>query len=196
MASSDFSDPEFLNRLKARDSSALENLVNEYLPQLIRACRGMGFTMEECEDLAQSVFLALIEGLSRFEGRSHIRTFIFGIFYHKVSEHIRFKRHQPDPEDIDSVVKSRFAGSGCWARPPADLERQVLSQEIGSVIRDCLDKVPPAQRSAFVLREVEGMGTADICNILQISATHLGVLLFRARNRLRECVERRGLARG
>lgn len=193
MSSSKFSDAEFLKRLKARDSSALEDVVNAYLPHILHAARGMGFSREESEDLAQSVFLALVESLERFQGRSHIRTFIFGIFYNKVSEHIRFKRHEREQDDIDTVVESRFNSSGSWHQPPADFEREFLSGEIGAIIGDCLDKIPQAQRAAFVLREVEGMNTADICKVLNVSVTNLGVILFRARNRLRECVERRGL---
>ena len=57
----------------------------------------------------------------------------------------------------------------------------------------CLDEVPDRQRLAFVLREVEGFETEEICNILQVSANNLGVLLFRARNRLRECLESKGM---
>lgn len=196
MRTADFSDPEFLRRLRTRDTSALEDLVNVYLPHLIRTSQGMGFTREECEDLAQSAFLSLIESVHRFEARSRIRTFIFGIFYHNVSEYLRSKQHDPEHDDIDTVVASRFDRAGKWIRPPADLERRFHSQEIGSIIDECLNSLPLAHRSAFVLREVEGLSTAEIRKILNVTATNLGVMLFRARNRLRECVERNGLRRG
>lgn len=195
MASEKFSESEFLKRLKARDRPAVEELVNAYLPQVLRAARGMGFLPDESEDLAQSVFLALLENLERFQGRSHIRTFLFGIFYNKVSEHLRFKQRTRQEEDIDSIIESRFDVRGAWRQPPADLERELLSQEIGSVIRDCLEEIPQAQRVAFTLREVEEMATAEICKVMDISATNLGVMLYRARNRLRECVERKGFRR-
>lgn len=196
MASANFSDAGFLERLKAQDPLAIEDIVKAYLPQLLRASLGMGFSPEESEDLAQSVFLALIESLERFEGQSHIRTFIFGIFYHKVSEHIRFKRREREQDDIATVMESRFDSLGSWCQPPADLEREFFSNEIGSIIWDCLDKISQAQRAAFVLREVERMSTADICKVLNVSVTNLGVIFFRARNRLRECVERKGLKKG
>jgi RNA polymerase sigma-70 factor (ECF subfamily) len=86
MREANFSDPEFLERLRRRDEAAWETMVEVYLPQLLRTGRGMGFSSDENRDLAQSVFVALMEGIARFEGRSHIRTFLFGIFYNKVSE--------------------------------------------------------------------------------------------------------------
>ncbi|MGH9358773.1 MAG: RNA polymerase sigma factor [Terriglobia bacterium] len=196
MTSENFSKPGFLERLRARDRSAVEELVNTYLPQILRAARGMGFPPEESEDLAQSVFLALIESLENFQGWSHIRTFIFGIFYNKVSEHLRFKQRTRQEEDIDTLMESRFNARGAWRQPPADLERELLSQEIGAIIRDCLEQIPQAQRLAFILREVEEMTSSEICKVMNISPTNLGVLMFRARNRLRECVERKGLRRG
>ncbi len=195
MPSSDFSDPEFLARLKRRDPPALEELVETYLPQLLRAGRGMGFSREESEDIAQSVFAAMIEALDRFSGRSHIRTYLFGIFYNKVSEHLRESQKAQQSDPIEEVMESKFDTRGNWRQPPADVERQLYSQEAGKIIQECLEGIPRAQRIAFYLREVEEMRTPEICKKLGITSTNLGVLLFRARNRLRECVEKKGLKR-
>lgn len=193
MPSGEFSDPEFLDRLKKRDRLAVTKLVEAYLPQLLRAGRGMGFSREETEDLVQSAFVAMIESLHRFEGRSHIRTFLFGIFYHKVSEHLREKQHAQEIDPIDDVMESKFDHQGRWRQPPADLEKQLLAKEIRKVIRDCLEAIPQAQRVAFYMREIEEMKTPEICKKMGISATNFGVLLFRARNRLRECIRKKGL---
>ncbi len=195
MPSSDFSDPEFLARLKRRDPLALEELVETYLPQLLRAGRGMGFSREESEDIAQSVFAAMIEALGRFRGRSHIRTFLFGIFYNKVSEHLRESQKAQQSDPIEEVMESKFDTHGNWRQPPSDVERQLYCQEAGKIIQECLEGIPRAQRIAFYLREVEEMKTPEICKKLGVTSTNLGVLLFRARNRLRECVEKKGLKR-
>lgn len=195
MPSSDFSDPEFLARLKRREPPALEELVETYLPQLLRAGRGMGFPREESEDIVQSVFAAMIEALDRFSGRSHIRTYLFGIFYNKVSEHLRESQKAQQSDPIEEIMESKFDTHGNWRQPPADVERQLYSQEAGKIIQECLEGIPRAQRIAFYLREVEEMKTPEICKKLGVTSTNLGVLLFRARNRLRECVEKKGLKR-
>jgi RNA polymerase sigma-70 factor (ECF subfamily) len=64
------------------------------------------------------------------------------------------------------------------------------------MVQDCLETVPRAQRIAFYLREVEEMQTKEICKKMAVSGTNLGVMLFRARNRLRECLEKKGLKKG
>lgn len=192
MAISNFSEPGFFECLKTRDPAALAELADAYLPQLLRAGRGMGFSREENEDLAQSVFLAFLEGLDRFEGRSHIRTFLFGIFYHKVSEHFREKQREKKKDPIDEVMESKFDAQGNWSYS-FDIERQIFSQEAKQIIQECLETIPRAQRIAFYLREVEQMETPEICKKMGISVTNLGVLLFRARNRLCECVEKKGV---
>jgi len=63
-------------------------------------------------------------------------------------------------DPIDEVFESRFDSSGKWSRPPADLERLMLSIEIGELIRGCMGGLPIKQREAFVLREVEGLMAA------------------------------------
>ncbi len=57
----------------------------------------------------------------------------------------------------------------------------------------CLDAAPLRQTLAFILREVEELSTEDICNVLGITRTNLGVMLHRIRNRVRECLESKGV---
>lgn len=170
--------------------------MDAYLPQLLRAGRGMGFAPDVAQDLAQSVFVALMESIDRFEGRSHIRTFLFGIFYNKVSEHLRQKQKLDGNDPIDEVMESKFDLKGKWRQPPADIELDIFGREVGGMIQECLQNVPRAQRIVFYLREVEEMTTEEICKRMKISGTNLGVMLFRARNRLRECLEKKGLKKG
>lgn len=195
MPQNNFTDPIFLDLLKRRDRAALEQFVEAYLPELLRAGRGMGLSVEDNEDLVQSTFIAMIEGVSRFEGRSHIRTFLYGIFYNKVKEHLREKWRAEDHDPIDEVMESRFDLKGRWRQPPVDMERQMFGQEARKMIQECLESIPPGQRAAFYFREVEEMQTNEICKKMGLTTTNLGVLLFRARNRLRECLEKRGLGR-
>ena len=92
-------------------------------------------------------------------------------------------------EEIDEVMQARFTPVGKW-HPPCE---QVYQGEVRRFLDDCLDKVPHQQRMAFVLREVQGLKSEEIRKILEVSSTHLPVLIYRARNRLRECLESKGL---
>lgn len=190
---STFSDPAFLSRLRAKDPLALEGVVHAYLPQILRAARGAGLDPHRAEDVTQSVFLTFVETIERFEGRSHVRTWLFGILYRKLSETWRKVAKDRALDDIDGVVEARFAADGTWFTPPRETDRETLDGEIRAHLSACLDTVPERQRMAFLLREVQGLTTSEICKVLGVTDTNLGVLLFRARNRLRECLEERSL---
>ena len=155
----------------------------------------MGFSQEEAEDLAQDVFATFLETLDRFEGRSQVRTWLFGILHNKVRERRRhlYREQQNDP--IDEVFESRFDSAGKWISPPMDPDRMIVSAEIAEALNGCLEDLPSSQREVFVLREMEDLDTPEICKILGISVTNLSVLVYRARNRLRECMENRGWRR-
>ena len=182
---------ELLARLHRRDPEALATVVQDHAKALYRAARGLGFR-DEAEDMVQDIFSTFLETLDRFEGRSQVRTWLFGILHHKVMEGRRdhYRDQQNDP--IDEVFESRFDTHGNWMRPPQDLDQLLASQQIGEAINHCLGTLPTTQREVFVLREVEECETGEICKILGISVTNLSVLIHRARLRLRECLEARG----
>jgi len=152
----------------------------------------LGFAEQDAEDLVQDVFTTFLEKLEIFEGRSQLRTWLFGILHRKALERRRASIKDDRMDLIDEVFESRFDGNGKWTRPPADLERLLLSKEIGEIIRGCMNGLPVNQREAFVLREIEGLDTGEICKILDVSVTNFGVLMHRARARLRECLETKG----
>ena len=192
MTLSTYISPGFLDRLRRRDPAALAEVVNDQARTLFRAAVARGFPKQEAEDLVQDVFVTFIERLDSFEGRSQLRTWLFGILHRKAQERRRASSINDQMEDIDAVFESRFDGNGNWASPPADLERLFLSKELGALIRGCMEGLQPNQREAFVLREVEGFETEEICKILGVTVTHFGVLIHRARTRLRECLELKG----
>jgi RNA polymerase sigma-70 factor (ECF subfamily) len=180
-------------RIRAREPAALEAVVHQYLPQIVRAARGTGLTMEEAEDVAHATFVTFLEKADSFEGRSHVRTWLFGILLHKIMEVRRMIERERQTDDIDVVMESRFDSKGSWSRPPS-AEAEVYGREIRERTAECLESAPPKQRLAFVLREVEGLETNEICKILEVTITNLGVMLYRVRNRLRECLESKGMA--
>ncbi len=182
-----------LNRLKARDPGALVEAVRAHARALFRAAKGLGFSDADAEDLVQDVFSTFIQRLDSFEGRSQLRTWLFGILHRKTMERRRVAAIEARCDPIDDVFESRFDMRGHWVRPPADVERLLLSKELGALILGCMDGLPANQRGAFVLREIEGLETAEICKILAVSITNFGVLIHRARARLRECLELKGL---
>jgi RNA polymerase sigma-70 factor (ECF subfamily) len=180
---------ELVEAIRAGDPAALKAVVELYLRQILRAARGAGLSPHDAEEVTQETFTTFLEVAPRFEGRSHVRTFLFGILYKKISEARRgfTKQRQHDP--IDEVMESRFYDDGRWSRPPAAADALVRREEVRRALAECLEASPPAQRMAFHLREVEGLDRREICKILDVSSSNLDVMMFRLRNRTRECLE-------
>jgi len=182
----------FAARIRERDEGAIKEVVHAYLPQILRAALGAGLDKPLAEDVTQSTFATFIETAHRFEGRSHVRTWLFGILYNKISETRRRLKRDRETDDIDEVFEQRFSKNGFWTKPPPPVDAGVFEKEVRQGIDDCLEEVPEKQKMAFVLREIEDVDSEQICNILEVTRTNLGVLLHRVRNRLRECLESKG----
>ena len=164
-------------------------MVNEHLPRLLAGALSVGLSRSDAEEVVQETFVAFLSALDRFEGRSSLRTYLFGILYHKASALRAKARREEGSDDIEAVVSARFDPAGMWTRPPGGPEALALDGEIRRWVEKCSEGLPDAQKAAFFLKEVDGETPEAICNVLGVSATNLRVMLHRARLKLRECLE-------
>ena len=192
---SDLPSRTFPEQIRQRNSEALSEAVRSHSRPLWKAARALGFSEHDAEDLVHDVFITFLEKIDSFEGRSQLRTWLFGILYRKALERRRALVREEATDPIDAVFEARFDARGMWVRPPADLDRLMLSKELGEIIHGCMEGLTVNQRAAFVLKEIEDLDAAGICKILEVSATNYGVLMHRARARLRECLEAKGWKR-
>jgi len=150
------------------------------------------------EDVVQETLLAALSG-STFSGKSSLKTWLTGILKHKIIDAIRRKQREPllastfddecDIEDLDGLFKAPF---GAWDSPPAewgDPERALNRSQFFDIMDFCLEKLPPNTARVFMMREVMGLESDEICKELAITANNLWVILYRARMSLRECLE-------
>lgn len=185
----EFKNPEFIDKLVAQDHFAIEKVVRTYTEHLFKGSLGLGFSEEEAGELVQNVWGTFFDVLPKFKAKSHIRTFLFGILYNKAKELKREKVKFNQHEQIDQVVEDRFDENGAWKNHITDPERFMVASQTLEMIETCLDSLPLTQKMAFCLREIDDHETKEICKILDVTSTNLGVLLYRAKNRLRECIE-------
>lgn len=194
-----------LVRLRRGEEGAFDEVVTKHHGALIRMAMGYVGDREVAEEVVQDTWMAVIQGLSRFEGRSSLRTWIFGIMIHKAKDRgVREKRHTTFSsfESVDDgdepVDPSRFYQSGewvgHWAVSPQPWDEQtpeklLASQQAVSAMQRAIDALPPTLKDALILRDVEGIEAKEACNILKITETNLYVRLHRARERVRQAVE-------
>lgn len=152
----------------------------------------MGLPAQDAEDAVQDVFLTFLATLDRFEGRSAVGTWLFGILRHKVQERRRGVARERPLEPIEDVLESRFDADGRWIAPPRSPHQLVEARDAGAAVRQCLDGLSPLQREVFHLRQVEDLPAADVGEMVGESGNNVGVLLHRARLRLRDCLDRKG----
>jgi RNA polymerase sigma-70 factor (ECF subfamily) len=148
------------------------------------------------EDLVQETFLAGLGARKNFKGRSSTRTWLIAILKHKIVDYIRKKTREQATDKLESMtdgIDVNFTDRGDWklrpnkwAKNPMKLYEQ---KEFMDVLYNCLAELPDRQAKAFMLREINGLSTEEICKELNISATNSWVILYRARMLLRGCLE-------
>ena len=157
------------------------------------------------EDVVQETLLAALSG-GTFSGKSSLKTWLTGILKHKIIDAIRRKQREPllastfddecDIEDLDGLFKAPY---GAWDSPPADWgdpEQALNRRQFFDIMDFCLDKLPPNTARVFMMREVMGLESDEICKELAITANNLWVILYRARMSLRECLEQNWFKEG
>jgi len=156
---------------------------------------------ELAEEIVQETFLAALKARQNFAGQSTERTWLVGILKHKIVDHYRraSREHYVADFEMEPSEEEHFRQSGEWinhwtlAGAPKDWSEdpgQVVEQkDFWEVFNRCLAQLPPRLASAFSLREIDGLSSEEVCQILNVSANNLWVMLHRARAALRRSLE-------
>lgn len=191
-------------RLRAGDEKAFRDLVSKYYDSLLRLAMSFVSARAAAEEVVQETWLGVIHGLSSFEGRSSLKTWIFRILANQArtrgkreARSIPFsalKDPQSESEYEPTVDPRRFNTRGMWADPPrrwtdAPPEELLARRQTMELIQRAIADLPDNQRSVIILHDVEDVAPDEICNILEITETNQRVLLHRARSRIRRALE-------
>lgn len=153
------------------------------------------------EDAVQEAFAAALDGARDFAGRSALKTWIFGILRHKIidlirhqSRHTNISAYCDEDTALDEAFEALFKENEHWAphtRPRAwgDPEASLQQRQFWDVFEVCLHHLPENTARVFMMREFLEFGTDEVCTTLNISASNCHVILHRARNGLRRCLE-------
>ncbi len=194
---------ELVQALRNGDEAAFSSLIERYHTRLLRLARGFVPSQAVAEEVVQETWLAVLEGIAGFEGRSSLKTWFFHILTNRAKTRgQREKRYVPfsekatqsDTEGNPPREPERFRTSGHlaghWAITPTTWheytpERLLLSKEALAQLEEAIQTLPANQRQVMVLRDIEGIDSEEICKYLNITPTNQRVLLHRARSKVR-----------
>lgn len=149
------------------------------------------------EDAVQDALMAVLEKPDGFRGQSSLRTYVTGILKFKIIDTLRLasRERQVDTagdQSEDDAIDALFVADGHTRDMPrqwGDPDRTLEQKDFFRVLEVCLDKLPAQAARVFMMREWLELETDEICKELAISVSNLWVILYRARLRLRECLD-------
>ena len=157
------------------------------------------------EDLVQETFLAALQGASFQGGLDAERRWMIGIIKHKIVDYFRKTAREffrDSNQANDSAAEEDFLPDGHWnpavAVPrgwPDNPDGLLERKQFWNVFAGCLGKLPPRVAQVFTLREIDEIATEEICRLLRLTPSNLGVILHRARKQLRSCLSIRYFGR-
>ncbi|WP_417617053.1 sigma-70 family RNA polymerase sigma factor [Oceanisphaera sp.] len=181
------------------DNTGAPLLSEELRRQMLRFATLQLKDAQLAEDAVQEALLGAFKYADSFNGRAAYKNWVFAILKHKIVDVIRKNQRlvtltslgADDSNDLEEQLFNRF---GMWhkAERPVEWSAPESSQEddeFWTLFELCLDKLPPNQGRTFMMREFIGLESREICLELDLTVSNLNVLLYRARLRLRECLE-------
>ena len=189
-------DAELLQKLVEGDERAFVEIVTRYHETLVRVARYYVFSDATAEDVAQETWIAVLRGVDRFEGRSSFKTWLLRILVNRART-TGVKEHRVVPTNPlgseRSVSASRFDQGGAWIEPPIPfterIDNGIVNGPIVQLVHECIGRLPESARTVVTLRDVEGLSTAEVAELLDLSEANVRVILHRGRARIRTEVE-------
>jgi len=183
-------DLELVERAKAGDTAAFEQLVRQYDRQIYRTALHITQNREDAEDITQDVFFKAFQKLDQFQGNSRFSTWLVRIAVNESLMRLR-KRKTAKTVSMDQDVQT---DEGSIPRDFAEWRpnpEQIYSQgELGEILRKTIAGLPPGFRTVFTLRDIENLSTEETAEALGLSVPAVKSRLLRARLQLRERLSR------
>jgi RNA polymerase sigma-70 factor (ECF subfamily) len=178
-----FSDDELVRWILAGETGLFELLMRRYNQRLYRAARAILRDDAEAEDVTQDAWVRAYQHLRQFEGRASFSTWLTRIGVHEALSRLRRRSRK---EEIDGMTESRRDSLDSISTSASTPEQLASNNEARNLLEQAIDSLPDAYRETFVLRDVEGMSTAETAESLSISEENVKTRLHRARALLRK----------
>ena len=180
--------------------------LDDFRPYLFKFAMLQIRDRDAAEDLVQETMVAALTAAERFSGSSSVQTWLTSILIHKMLD-FRRRAGRRQTVSIDALadeggadeVDALFKESGRYVDLPKDWgdpEQALRERRFLEALEVCVQGLSETAAQVFLMREMMGFSTEEICSELSVSSTNCSVLLYRARMRLRACLEKRWLRTG
>ncbi|HXH07690.1 MAG TPA: RNA polymerase sigma factor [Vicinamibacterales bacterium] len=194
-APGELSDMEIVSRVRAGETALFEILVRRYNQRLYRVARAILRDEAEAEDAMQQAYVNAYLHLDQFADRASFSTWLTRIAAHEALARARRRARAAPAVAIDDPPPRAEEGMSLLSSSDPSPEHQAFAGELRALLEAAIDALPQAYRSVFVLREVEGLSTAETAECLDLSEEAVKTRLHRAKQLLREALyDRAGVA--
>jgi RNA polymerase sigma-70 factor (ECF subfamily) len=186
-----------VTRLKSGEESAYAEVIQLYGGRCLAVARRFMHTDDDAQDAVQDAFLSMFKNIDRFDGQSRLSTWLHRIVVNACLMKLRSRSRRP--ETSSDALLPTFVEDGhsstryrVWSDdgPAGHAERA----EVQQIVREKIDELPESYRNVLLLRDIEGLDTAETAEVMGMTETAVKTRLHRARQALRELLD--GYMRG
>jgi len=186
-------DARFLERLKARDERAFNELVRLYERRVYSLVFRMLARRDEAEDVTQEVFVQVFKAIDQFRGDAKLSTWVYRIAVNLCKNRSKYlaRRHAGEQDELEAVAERvpLHEAKGVTASDVSRPDEAFDGHEVEAVVQRCIAKLEPDFREVLVLRDVEDLSYEEIAQITGLPDGTVKSRIFRARAQLKACVE-------
>ena len=172
-------DAELVRRIRAGETALFELVMRRYNQRLFRVLRALLRDETEAEDVLQDAYVRAYAHLGQLEQPERLASWLTHIAVHEAKARLRRRNR---------FVEAKEGPLRAVPSPSSDPEQEALGKQLQGVLISAIDELPVGYRTVFVLREVEGMSTAEVGDSLGLSDQAVKMRLHRARAMLREVI--------
>lgn len=187
------SDAEVIRRVRDGESALFEILMRRHNQRLYRTARSVLKDEADVEDVMQRAYINAFLHLAQFEERARFSTWVTRITLNEAFATRRLQRARPSVAVAETadLPDSERASMSTLIAPQADPERQAYAAELRRLIETAVDTLPESYRTVFMLREIEGLSTAESAEGLGLTEEAVRTRLHRARALVRRSLTTR-----
>jgi len=180
-----FTDADVITKVLNGEKAMYEIIVRRYNPYLYKIGRSYNYSHDDTQDLMQDTYIDAYKSLDKYEGRSNFKTWISRIMLNNC-----FRKKEKSSFKKEVMEEFNEHSTPLFAAAENKTATIVHSRELGTIIEQALDNIPLDYKMVFTLREMNQMSVAETSELLQISEANVKVRLNRAKEMLRQHIEK------